>query len=450
MKAKTSDRVNLLIKKLKVNDKKDLEEYEETPDEPKEAMDELSAIGDPAVDSLLQLLKSHSKFSCQYAIEILGNIRNPRATRPILEVLTSEQCSGLFQLSIDYDQAILAIQKIGSPALEQTLEFLKEKISSNDETAAHQICKILVGIKDDRSFFALADMLSNGVINRDDAINFLGEYGDKRAVDYLKKILADDQEERILALKFIRKWVSLKEYQNIIAPYVVKDIEDYKGKIQRSLGELTRAHIYKPNFEGDSAEEFSFISLEHKIQNSLSDILENVYELGQYEAAYPDDFDDFINKKAEIYQNWLKYEEEHSEELELAVNNCYPEDVISKMTKAFKGLAQSKYESGPKIEELLKRLIEWLKAQSFSVTKDGSSFWAMKGLKGSRQGCFVSSGSDDDLARTWGRLHLGVWGSGWTDEDAKEFSDKFWEFSETTIKELTGKNKLEIKIIKEE
>lgn len=316
--------------------------------------------------------------------------------------------------------------------------------------SAYQICEILVGIKDDRSFFALVDMLSNDVLSRDDAINFLGKYGDKRAVNYLKKILADDQEERILALKFIRKWVSLKEYQNIIAPYVVKDIEYYDKKIQWSLGELTRAHMYKPNFEGDRAEEFSFISLEHKIQNSLSDLLENVYKLGQYEAAYPDELDDFVNKKAEIYDNWLNYEEEHSEEVELAVNNCYPEDVISKMTKAFKGLAQSKYESGPKIEELLRRIIEWLKAQRFSVTKDGSSFWAMKGLKGSRQGCYVSSESDYDLARTWGRLHLGVWGSGWTDEDAKKLSDKFWEFSETAIKELTGKNKLEIKIIKEE
>jgi len=71
--------IERLICELRVNDKKRADEYEESPEEPKEDMDALVKIGRDAVEPLLELLKDTSKYSCLYAIKVLGEIQDPRA-----------------------------------------------------------------------------------------------------------------------------------------------------------------------------------------------------------------------------------------------------------------------------------------------------------------------------------------------------------------------------------
>lgn len=450
MKTELDKRVSELIDRLMVNDKITALEYEFVPEEPKEAISELARIGQPAVASLIALLKNTAKYSCLYAIKVLGEIKDPAAAKPILDAFSSQDFIDSFTLAEEYNQAVLALHSIGVPALEPTLTFLKEKSEQNDDVGILQAMEILTGIKDEKSFRALVNLLSNDAAEKEEVIHSLEEYGDKRAVEYLKKILTDDGN-REDALEVIRKWVSIQEYRSIVAPYASKDVERFANNIGKDLNELKWAHESTAKFEGDNADEFNFVTLEYKIQEAVDNILREVLDLGSYEAIYSDTLKNELDDKfCEIRRSRQDFEHEHKEEIEIAIKKCYPEDVKSQLTKSYKGLVLSRYESGPKIEELLNRIREWLKAQGFSTTSHYGNLWTRKGARGFRLGCFVSAGSDYDRPRTWGTVHFGIWGNGWNEKEVEAFSTSFWGFSEGVILELVGKKRFESQTIKDE
>jgi len=111
MNGESQQVVAKLIKELKVNDGKKASDYEEPPREPEEAMDALVKIGEAAVEPLLELLKDTSRYSCLYAIKVLGEIRDPRAVQPIFEAFSSREF--IDELGDEYEQPKLALQKIG-------------------------------------------------------------------------------------------------------------------------------------------------------------------------------------------------------------------------------------------------------------------------------------------------------------------------------------------------
>lgn len=92
-----------------VNDKITALEYEFVPEEPKEAISELARIGQPAVASLIALLKNTAKYSCLYAIKVLGEIKDPAAAKPILDAFSSQDFIDSFTLAEEYNQAVLGI-----------------------------------------------------------------------------------------------------------------------------------------------------------------------------------------------------------------------------------------------------------------------------------------------------------------------------------------------------
>jgi len=159
-------------------------------------MDALVKIGEAAVEPLLELLKDTSRYSCLYAIKVLGEIRDPRAVQPIIEAFSSREF--IDELGDEYEQPKLALQKIGLPALEPTLAYLQEMKEKDDELGMCTALEILAGIKDEKSFMALVDMLShpNDEVQAT-AVILLGEYGDKRAVEHLKKLLEDIDARKI-------------------------------------------------------------------------------------------------------------------------------------------------------------------------------------------------------------------------------------------------------------
>jgi HEAT repeat protein len=446
----TAKRIRELIDELRVNDKKRASEYKRRPKEPKEAMNELVKIGRLAVNPLLELLKNTSRYSCLYAIKVLGEIGDPAAVQPIIEAFSNESFLDEFAELADYEQPVVALQRIGLPALEPTLAFLKKKRDEDDNIGIYQALEILAGIKDEKSFEALVDMLSHpdseAQIN---AVEWLGKYGDKRAVQHLKNLLENVDVEDYVA-EAIQKLVSVQEYRNIIAPYVLKRLKSFSSEISQNLRNLEYAHEYPPHFEGDEAEELNTIALEQKIRESVENLLDKTLQLGVYEAVIPDALKKELNRKLwKVRGKWERFKLEHEEEVDI-VKGRIPAEVVKETTKSYKGLASpSSWGPQPKLDELRTKIWEWLKNQKFLVTKEYSHLWARKGTKDSRKGCYVAVVKDDERGRTWGLVHLNLWGKGWSQKEAEKFTKSFWEYTEGIIAGLVVKKKLQIQAVKD-
>jgi len=123
MKGERLQLIDKLIEELKANDK-DFDRYfdeeglliKSAPEEPRKAIDELARMGGDAVEPLLELLKDKETWSIGYAIEVLGEIRDGRAIKPLIELLGE---------GFDIDEISEALLKIGPPVLEPILEYLK-------------------------------------------------------------------------------------------------------------------------------------------------------------------------------------------------------------------------------------------------------------------------------------------------------------------------------------
>jgi HEAT repeat protein len=444
-----TERISQLIDQLKVNDKIDPNEVDDDPPEPKEAMEELAKIGQPTVAPLIKVLKNPSNYSCVYAITILGRIAAPEAAKPIVEAFTSENYINsrvTYALKDYYSEAYEALRKIGLPALEPTLAHLKKKREQKDHIGILEAMDILVNIQDERSFAALVDLLNDDAVQKEDIINDLVKYGDNRAVKYLRELIKpeQDEDERRGIFEAIRDLepADTQAYRDMIAPYAIKDISKLSEPIHRALYDLKQTHESIGEFEGDNASEFNSIVYSYRAQEAIDSLLHAVFELGSYEGILPNQIIHEDSKLSKLRVNWCNFKDENDEVIKI-ISNRFPEECQSQVTKSYKGLAVSRYESGPKIANLKDKIQQWLKEQGFSITTRRGEVWGFKGKKGQRQGCIVTSGSDYDRSRSWGNLYLGVWGNGWTENQANSFSTAFWEFSEKTIAELLCTKKLQ-------
>jgi len=450
MEHETAKRINELIDELKVNDEKEASEYERRPKEPREAIDELVKIGRPAVKPLLELLKNTSRYSCIYATKVLGEIGDSAAVQPIIDAFSSEAFVEAFAELTDYEEPVLALQRIGPPALGSTLIFLEKKRDEEDDIGIYQALRILAGIKAEKSFKALVDMLSHPDSEiQIDAVESLGKYGDKRAVEHLKNLL-ENVDVRDYAAEAIRKLVSVQEYRNILAPYIPKRLESFSREISQNLRNLEYAHEYPRKFEGDQANEFNAIALEQKIQESVENLLDKTIELGVFEAVIPDALEKELNRKLwSIRGKWQRFKLKHEEEIDI-INGRIPAEVVKEITRSYKGLASlGSWGPQPKLDELRTKIWEWLKKQKFLVTKEYSHLWARKGTKDSRKGCYVAVVKDDERGRTWGLVHLNLWGKGWSPKETETFTKSFWDCTERIVVQLVKKKKLQIQIVKD-
>lgn len=442
MLSKIAEQVNRLIEDLKVNDGKEAREYEESPKEPKEAIDTLVRIGDSAVKPLLELLKDTSRYSCLYAIKVLGEIRDPITVKSIIEAFSSEDFGDSFQWATEYNQGIIALQKIGLPALEPTLNYLKESMQKphpQDEEGVCNALEILAEIKDERSFKALINMLShpNGEVQYT-AVSSLVAYGDKRAVEHLKKLL-ENPKTRESTAETIRKLVSPREYIKIIAPYPLTNLDKHREKIDNCLRLIEYAREYPLRFEGDDADELNVIALEYKIRDAMHDLLQSTGRLAVYEGVISDGrFNQLVST---VYRKMRKFKEEHMEEI--AMIEGYTEEGVE-MTRSYKGLIKTRYGENPKLDDLLIKIWEWLTKWEFRVTKKHSSLWAKKGKKDTQKRCRVGVNIDYERPRTWGLVGLNLWGEGWMKEKIEAFTEQFWQYVDEVVIGLVGKKTFKV------
>lgn len=448
MEDDTTKLIEKLIGELKVNDEKAASEYEETPKEPREAINALVKIGRPAVESLLKLLKDDSKYSCLYAIKVLGEIRDPRAVEPIIEAFSRSDLEA-FDDEEDYDQPRLALQKIGIPALEPILNYLEQAKKKDNIDGVVFSIRTLGHIKDEKAFMALVNMLPDP--NKEFvewAISSLETYGDKRAIEPLKKLL-ENIDTRDAAVEALRKLMPPQQYRDTIAPYALEHLKPLRDEIDRSLRTLEYAHEDaqepSPRFEGDDAQELNAIALERSIRESVENLLESAIELGVYEAVIPDDVGNKLSRELwKTQEKWRKFKNEHEEEMDIVQGRI---SIVSEMTKSYKGLTRTSWGPNPKLDDLRMKIWEWLKKQEFLVTREHSHLWARKRKKEARKGCYVAVVRDDERPRSWGLVHLSLWGEAWTSSETETFTNAFWEYVEKITTQLVGKRKLQIQIV---
>ena len=447
MEGNEDKNLDKLIEALKINDGK--EDWDDIyPEDPQSVMETLVKKSKLAFEPLVKLLLNPSKFSCLYAIKILGEIADPRAIQPIIKAFFSESFLDTFE---DDETLVpkIALQKIGPPAIEPILQTLEQKKKCNDVYSITLILETLARIRDERSIAVLIDALFHpDAFVQETAINMLMYYGDKRAVEPLQKILGDTKA-REYAVEAIRKLVPTRQYRAIIAPYAIEQLESYGREIRLKLRDILFAYEYPPRFEGYNADELIALSQEIKINSSIESILENAADLAVFEAAITDD------EYSELHRIILnitrrKWDIDRQKEEEIAIIEGYmPTKVVhTKMARSYKGLVRSTYGPNPKLEVLRARIWEWLKEQEFKITiKNEYQAWAMKGSKEKRKGCYVAVVIDHKRPRTWGLVQIYIWGEGWTQNEHEQFSTAFWQNNEKIVEELVTKKKLKIQVI---
>jgi HEAT repeat protein len=117
-----------------------------------------------------------------------------------MEAFFSESFDEAFQRLDEYNQPIIALQKIGPSALEPALDYLKKSKEEESRFGIDKALSIIVKFRDERSFTALIDALSHpDDYVKEVAVDLLEEYGDARAVEHLKKLLEHDDWRKYVA-----------------------------------------------------------------------------------------------------------------------------------------------------------------------------------------------------------------------------------------------------------
>jgi HEAT repeat protein len=197
--------------------------------------DDLEALGKPAVEPLIIVLKDESRDVRAGAAEALGKIGDKRAIEPLIQTLKNENSIGDLEKLEDpdrlpfmqalketnkneydhyYDRAgavAEALGKIGFPAVVPLIQALNDENGYVRAGAAEALGKIgdkraieplIQALRDDN----LLRSVRSGVRAR--AAEALGRIGDKRAVEPLIQVSKNDDEEHV-------KWEASKALYRI-------------------------------------------------------------------------------------------------------------------------------------------------------------------------------------------------------------------------------------------
>jgi len=266
-----------LIHELMVNDDKEAHEIEE-PKEPREVMTKLVQIGKPVLASLLGLLRNTTKHSCICAIKVLGEIQDPVAVKPLIDLWDNEK----FNLEFDdgYQNVIVALQKIGTPALQSVLSYLEEQKKRNNKDGIIYALLTLSGIKDEQSYVALTESLSfpDGEV-QDFALESLVYFGDERASKHIAKLFEDPEwaEYGDLLKNSIRLLTEPNEYRKILLEHRLVGLQRMKSFKEREdmfTRQMTYAYEFEKEFEGIDADRLNNVCREIRIRESLESNLQ--------------------------------------------------------------------------------------------------------------------------------------------------------------------------------
>lgn len=439
-----------LIDRLKVHDEKPAHEYDEVPKEPKKAMNALVELGKIAVEPLIGLLENASRYSCLYAIKVLGNIGDPTAVKPLIGLWDNKEFNLEFEEG--YEDVVFALQRIGLPALEPVLGYLEAQKKRNNIDEIIYALLTLSKIKDERSYAALTDALSypdNEV--QEWAMECLVNYGDKRASEHIAKFLENPEwkDDKDLIKEKIRRLAEPNEYREILRQHGLVGLDrtqSFTEGVVRLVQDMVRAYEFGEEFEGHDADLLNNLSREIRIRYDLEALLEEIASLAVDEGIIPSKTYEQLGKVMETLNDQL-YEMEGKYEEELGIidwhylprSEFWRENLVREEKRTYKGL-------GPERDRLTNEITEWLHKDRYRITRRRQDIIARKGKKRSRKGCFVEIWEKGGRGR-WGQIDLILWGSGWTNGTESTFVNSFWRLVDEAMTKIVGKRRFEVRAV---
>jgi len=149
---------------------------------------EATKYGDEVDDTILEL-EDKSEWVRVYAAQILGDIGDPRAVDPLIQVLLSDESFFV------REYAAIALGDIGDPrAVDPLIKALKDE----DSLVRSYASTALGNIGDPRAVDPLIEVFNDEYwFIRADAARALGNIGDTRAVDPLNRLASMDEDDRV-------------------------------------------------------------------------------------------------------------------------------------------------------------------------------------------------------------------------------------------------------------
>lgn len=155
-----------------------------------EVQDIIVRIGPPAVEPLITFSGSDQYGVADCAILALGDIGDPRAVSPLIEILKG---NGKDQ---HYDAALSALGQLGEPAVEALISLMKDRKKYANESAQADAAEKLGYIGDVRALEPLIEELDEkDPYRRKAAARGLGEFEDGRVDAIMTQALADKKLE---------------------------------------------------------------------------------------------------------------------------------------------------------------------------------------------------------------------------------------------------------------
>lgn len=430
MRKNHNEKIDKIITLLWINDREEVYEWEEEPEEPIDAIKALTALGKPVVDPLIEILKYTRTYAAVYAIRILGDIGEEHAIAPLITVLEDNNT-----IQDVWEEAEIALEKFGERAREPILQFLKRSGEEEYIFGVDKALELLVNFKSQPIFEAAVTLLSS----KDEGIReivamWFGKYGDKRAVPHLKQLLADPMVSTA-AMKSLRSLVGVEEYRTLIAPYVEERMVGYERHITRLLNDIRMAYDeeHGTRFLGDDAESLNFVAREDEIMEGVVRMVDTVAGLLEAEVLGTPDIVEAVRKVVEaLNKKHIQFEDDYKEELGITRMIFFPrwtqERTYSRLATHF--------------DELRSDLVLWLKQQGFRVVwlkwRENMLF-AWKGTKAQQIGCIVKLEGPTDHRRTQGTVNLRLWGEGWAESEMEAFYMPFWERIAAKVTEVGGR-----------
>ena len=152
-------------------------------------LNELTAIGSPAVDALIENLKNPDVGMRHYTIKTLGNIGDTKAVEALVGELKKKDDEWR-----NRSHVIKALEKIGKPAVKQLIGLLDNNIE--DKKACIAVMELLEKIGDKNTIiYPLISTLRNKDIDvRTAAVKIIDRLRDPRAMDALIDLALNDED----------------------------------------------------------------------------------------------------------------------------------------------------------------------------------------------------------------------------------------------------------------
>ena len=431
MKEDHQEEIDALIELLWINDREEVYNDEEEPEEPTDAIQALTALGKPVISPLIELLNNPRTYAAEYAIRILGDIGDERAIAPLLIVLGEDAMEEV------WEEATIALKKFGERAQEPIIQYLKQSYEAEDAIGVKDALELLEDLKSQSTFEAAVALLaSTNEEIRELVTEWFGKYGDKRAVPHLMQLLDEDLILSRIAMESLRSLVEVVEYRTLITPYVERRIDEYKRRITRGLRDIQRAYDeeYGTRFLGDDSKSLNFVAREDEIMQGVLHMALWVVNLLEEQVRSAPDEVKAVRKAVEalMYKHW-QFDDDYEEELEVTRGRIY--GIRYKQERTYSRLASHFY-------ELRSDLVPWLRQQGFRVVwrkKREGTLFARRGPKDQRIGYIVELVEPTDRRRTQGTVELSLWGNDWDEPAMEAFCVAFWERIAAKATEVGGR-----------